>query len=426
MRNDQPADPDSKTPMESGPGFFRALNANVIRLGIVSFLADVSSEMLYPVTPLFLVLLGAPVWGIGFIEGAAEATASLLKTVAGRLSDRSGRRRPYVFGGYAVSACAKPLIGLAAFALGWPLVLAARVADRLGKGLRGSPRDAWLAESVEPTSRGAAFGWHRGMDSLGAVVGPLLALLALSLLGVKTREQLALLFALAFIPGMLGALLVLTVRERRQPPAPSGTSIRFRALPPAFRAYLIAWGAFAVANSSDVFLILRANDILGKGMTATMLVIAIYAFYNLVYALGSPVLGHLSDTLGRKRALIAGLVVFAAVYAGFALVGAAWQIWVLFGVYGLYTAATDGVGKALAVDLVPGNIKASAVGLLGTVTGLATLAASVIAGLLWGGIGGWRGLGPWAAFAYGAAGALAGALLLARLRVAPPAETAPV
>ncbi len=382
-------------------GPLKGLTPNVARLGVVSFLADVSSEMLYPITPIFLTaVLGAPVAAVGLIEGVAEATSSLLKAFAGKLSDMSGRRRPFVFAGYLISAAAKPLIALAA---GWGLVLSARVADRFGKGLRTSPRDALLADSIDPSLRGRAFGWHRAMDTLGAVLGPLIALLFIAWL----QDDLRSVFLIAAIPGVLGALTVLFVRERRRPPATAAqTSIAWRSLPVPFRRYLIAWGAFSIANSSDVFLILKAKEV---GFATTTVVLA-YAFYNLVYALASPVLGHLSDGIGRRRILSGGLLVFAAVYAGFAMASEAWQVWALFAAYGLYTAATDGVGKALAVDLVPDAIRAGAIGLLATVTGIAALIASSAAGMLW------SLVGPWAAFGFGAFGALAGAALLARVR----------
>ncbi|HEY3379027.1 MAG TPA: MFS transporter [Armatimonadota bacterium] len=383
---------------QSGP--FAGLTGNVIRLGLVSFFADISSEMLYPLTPIFLAtVLHAPVAVIGVIEGVAEATASLLKTVSGRLSDLSGRRRPYVLAGYTLSAIGKPLIALAQ---AWPLVLVARVADRFGKGLRTSPRDALLADSIPAASRGKAFGWHRAMDTMGAVLGPLLALFLVSL----THNDLRLIFKLAFIPGIIGAALVFFVREHRRPAkVTTPPSLRFAALPPTFRSYLIAWGIFSLANSSDVFLILRAKSL---GFSTT-LVIILYALYNVIYAAASPSLGHLSDRIGRQRVLMGGLLIFALVYLGFAVAGAPWHIWVLFTIYGLYTAATDGVGKAFAVDLVPANIRASGLGMLATVTGLATVVASSVAGVLW------TVVGVWAAFAYGALGALLCALMLARL-----------
>ena len=410
-----PAEPTPEPVMTYTSGPFQGLNGEVVRLGTVSFFADVSSEMLYPLIPIFLATvlnLANPAAVLGIIEGAAEATASLLRTVSGRWSDLSGRRKPFVFFGYALAALAKPLIG---FANTWPLVLVARVMDRFGKGLRTSPRDALLGDLVDPAYRGKAFGWHRAMDTAGAVLGPFIALAMITFWPGPGTLRLA--FQLAFIPGIIGALIVLSVREHRAPPkAGVAPSIRLSALPPAFRAYLLAWGAFAVANSSDTFLLLRATKVTqGAGVLNTAaLVILFYIAYNIIYMVASPWLGHLSDKLNRKSVLIGGLCVFALVYLGFALVSQAWMFWPLFAVYGLYIAATDGVGKALAVDLVPKEIRASALGLLGTVTGLALLAANVVAGALW------TALGPWAAFSYGALGALAGALLLSRLPAKQP------
>ncbi|MCX5970188.1 MAG: MFS transporter [Coprothermobacterota bacterium] len=386
--------------VQRGP--LRGLHPNVVRLGLVSFFADVASEMLYPLTPIFLSsVLGAPASVIGLIEGVAEATASLLKVVAGRWSDRSGRRRPFLLFGYTLSALSKPLLALAA---GWPLVMGARIADRFGKGMRSSPRDALLADSVAPEMRGRAFGWHRAMDTMGAVVGPLLALLLISM----TNDNLRLIFILAVIPGLLGAFLVLFVKEQRRAPSPAqAPKAVWASLPRPFRLYLLAWGIFALTNSSDVFLILRAQSI---GFTPTLVVLA-YALYNLTYAGASPFLGQLSDRLGRKWVLVGGLLVFAAVYLGFAFIGFSWEVWLLFAVYGFYVAATDGVGKALAVDLVPAEIRGGALGLLGTVSGLATLVASTLAGYLW------SAVGPWAMFVYGAAGALVCSVLMAALPI---------
>lgn len=423
MNNEPEPVPEVPTPeppeiptYTSGP--FQGLNGEVVRLGAVSFFADVSSEMLYPLIPIFLVtVLGAPVAIQGLIEGLAEATASLFRTVSGRLSDQSGRRKPFVFWGYTLSALAKPLIG---FASGWPLVLVARVGDRFGKGLRTSPRDALLGDIVEPAYRGKAFGWHRAMDTAGAVLGPFIALAMIQFMSASgthsNKDILRLAFQLAFIPGMIGALLVLSVRERRTEPkvgAAGAPRLSLSTLPPAFRAYLIAWGAFALANSSDTFLLLRATRIAqpsGAASAATAaLVILFYIAYNIIYMVASPWLGHLSDKFNRKSVLIGGLLVFALVYAGFALVSQAWMCWPLFAVYGLYIAATDGVGKALAVDLVPKDVRASALGLLGTVTGLALLVANLVAGALW------TYLGPWAAFTYGTLGAILGVVLLTRV-----------
>lgn len=412
------------------PAWRRALTPNVWRLGAVSFFGDVSSEMLYPLMPLFLTgVLGAPVAIVGVIEGAAEAVAAILKTVSGRIADRTGHRVPLVFGGYLLSAVAK---GLIALAHAWPLVLAGRVVDRTGKGFRSSPRDAILADSAEVGLRGAAFGWHRAMDTMGAVVGPLLALALLALVHGDLRTVIL----LAVIPGVIGALLVLTVsdprrrarRERlgeggpasgpglaptrpeaaRLTPGPATTPaerLHWSALPRGFKLYLGAWLPFVLVNSSDVFLILRAEQ-LGFSTTGVVLV---YALYNLVYSLGSLPLGHLSDRLGRRPVLVGGMIVFAAVYGGFSLAARTWQVVLLFAIYGLYMAATDGVGKALAIDLVSSELRATSVGLLGTVTGLATLAASSIAGVLW------DTVGPYAPFVFGAAGAVLSAGLFSLL-----------
>ena len=392
------------------PAWRRALSPNVLRLGLVSFFADISSEMLYPLMPLFLtVTLGAPASVVGVIEGAAEAIASLLKTLSGRIADRTGRRVELAFGGYLLSALSKPLIALAR---SWPLVLVARLFDRTGKGFRGAPRDAIIADSTEPDVRGAAFGWHRAMDTFGAVVGPLVALGLLSLLSGDIRKVIM----LAAIPGVIGAVLVLTVsdpgrrrrkvaaEERESTPRESGR-LRWSQLPGSFRQYLYAWLPFVLVNSSDVFLILRAEQ-LGFSTSAVVLV---YTAYNLVYALASVPLGRLSDRLGRRQVLIGGMVVFSLVYVGFSFASSPWQIVVLFAVYGLYIAATDGVGKALAVDLVPRELWATSVGILGTLTGLATLLASTVAGVLW------DTVGPQAPFVFGAVGAFVSAVLFSSL-----------
>lgn len=381
----------------------RALTPNVLRLGLVSFFADVSSEMLYPLMPLFITMvLGAPVAAVGLIEGAAESTAAMLKTVSGRIADRSRRRVHLVFGGYALSALARPLIALAHV---WPIVLCARMLDRVGKGLRGSPRDAIIADSTTPDLRGAAFGWHRAMDTLGAVLGPLLALGLLAMF----HDNLRVVIVIAAVPGAIGALLVLTVRDPRRDEAaverPATPAPSFRDLPRGFVTYLAAWLPFVLVNSSDVFLILRAKQI-GLSMTGVVL---IYTLYNVVYAAASLPLGALSDRIGRRHVMVGGLLVFAVVYLGFAVATTPWQVATLFGIYGLYIAATDGVGKAFAVDLVPKTLRGTAIGLLGTVTGITTLIASAAAGLLW------DHVGPGAPFIAGAIGALVSAALFAVL-----------
>jgi MFS family permease len=376
------------------------LNPTVMRLGLVSLLADISSEMLYPITPIFLTaVLGASMSSLGLIEGTAEALASLLKTYAGSWSDRWGRRKPFIVFGYLLTALGKPLIGVAG---SWPEVLLARGLDRTGKGLRGAPRDALIADSVDPRLWGAAFGWHRAMDTLGAAIGPLLAIVYL-----RHFSELRGIFFWAFVPGLLAVLVATKVRDVR----PAKISQRVKAswrwaeLSANFRTYLLAWTIFSLVNSSDVFLLMKAKAS-GLSLETTIL---IYCFYNLVYAAASPGLGHLSDKMGRKPILMIGLLVFALVYAGFAFASAPWIYWILFAVYGIYMAATDGVGKALAVDLIDPQFKATGIGLLSAVSGIATLFASLVAGLLW------DHYGAASTFAYGAVGAVLALSILAFL-----------
>lgn len=360
------------------------LSPTVIRLGLVSFFADISSEMLYPITPLFLTtVLGASMTSVGLIEGLAEFIASGLKTYSGAWSDRIQKRTRFIWIGYGLAALAKPLIGLAHH---WPMVLAARGLDRTGKGIRSAPRDALLSESVEPKFRGAAFGWHRLMDTLGAAVGPLLALIYLNYFKDNLRE----IYFWALIPGVISVAIALRVKElppkvlSAQPldlknQMDARTSFNSAHFSPAFKKYLLAMGIFSITNSSDVFLLLRAKQ-QGISLSGTIL---LYCFYNLIYAIFSPYFGGLSDRIGRKWLLVMGFFVFSLVYLGFALAVASWQYCALFSIYGLYMAATDGVSKAGAVDLVPENFKATGLGFLGTVTGIGALCASIAAGFLW-------------------------------------------
>ncbi len=360
-------------------------------LGLVSLFTDASTEMIYPLVPLFLTgTLGAPPAIVGLIEGLAEATASLLKGVSGWLSDRFGRRKPLVIAGYSLAAATKPLMALAA---GWPLVLAARVLDRFGKGLRGTPRDALIADSSDPAVRGRAFGFHRAADQTGAVIGPLAALPLLALFHHNYRA----LFVAAFIPAALGVAVLAVVRETG--PGRGGTrspvaAPRFRLADtnPAFRRFLLVMLLFTLGNSSDMFLMLRARML---GLTDAQVMLA-FAAFNLTYVLASYPAGVLSDRIGRRRVLVAGLVVFALVYAGFGLAGGTAWIWVLFPAYGIYQGLTDGASRAFVADLVAPEVRATALGLYATATGIATFPASAIAGLLW------QRVAPAAAFFYGA------------------------
>ncbi len=381
---------------------YKSLTPTVIRLGFVSFFADVASEMLYPLTPIFLTaVLGASVFNVGVIEGCAEGIASLVKTYSGFWSDKLQKRKTFIWAGYLMGAIAKPLLGSST---SWTQVFGARCVDRFGKGIRTAPRDALLSEAVDDKHRGLAFGWHRMMDTMGAAVGPLVAVYFI--LHHPKSESLRSLYYLAIIPGLLSVFIALSVREskrvlsneNRVPPRIHD----FSWTSPDFKKFLTGWGIFALTNSSDVFLLLKARQA-GLSLVTT---IVVYAFYNLLYSLTSPSLGHLSDKIGRKKVLISGLVVFALVYACFGFASEPWHFWLLFGVYGIYMAATDGVGKAFAIDLVPVHLKATGIGLLGTVSGFATIIASSVAGLLW------DKAGPQWTFVYGASGALLAILVL--------------
>jgi MFS family permease len=383
----------------------------VLLLGLVSLLADISSEMVYPLVPLFLTsALGAPVLAVGVIEGVAESTASILKLVFGWFSDKLSRRLPFTFAGYAIAAVAKP--GLAA-AFAWPFVLVMRFADRTGKGIRTAPRDALIAESTEPGTRGRAFGLHRAMDSSGAIAGPLIALGLLAWFGQHNYRPI---FLIAGIPGAISVLLLLAVREIRHKP-------RTEPLPPLLslhgydRRFLTFVGVtllFAVGNSSDAFLVLRSQDL---GLGATAIVIA-YTLYNVAYAGLSLPAGVQADRIGHKPILVGGFLIFSLVYAGFALATDGWIVWPLFIVYGAYIAFTDGVGKAYVSDLVPAERRGTAMGLYNASTGVMLLLSSLIGGALW------DLVGPPATFAFGASTALAAGLCLLLFAPARPDETA--
>jgi len=393
--------PDSGRASVVFPARRRVVGGNVLTSGLVSFFTDISSEMIVPVLPLFLtVTLRAPVAAVGLIEGVAESTASILRVFAGWLSDRAGRRKPLVVAGYALSNLTKPLLAVAG---AWPHVLAVRFVDRFGKGVRGAPRDALIADSVGPEHRGLAFGFHRAMDTAGAALGPLLAFAVLALLPENYRAV----FWIATVPGAIAILVaVLFLRDvPRRPGAARLDRLSFAGLGRPFMLFTLVATVFAVGNSSDAFLILRAKN-LGLPVTAIPL---IYFAFNVVYALLSTPAGALSDRLGRRRMLALGYAVFACVYLGFALVGgpsARWTVPALFLVYGVYYALTEGIQRAFVVDLVPAELRATALGTFAMATGLALLPASVIAGRLW------DRVGPAAPFYYGGATAVAALLLL--------------
>lgn len=343
-------------------------------MSVVSFFADLSGEMVYPIIPLFITgTLGAPAVAVGIVEGVAEGTANLTKLVSGRWSDRVNARKPFVVAGYALAAMGKLVLGIAP---AWGVALGGRTLDRFGKGIRTAPRDALLADFTDDRHRGRVFGFHRSMDSLGAVFGPLVGLLFL-----WADAPLRMIILLAVVPG-IAAVFVLRWLPERKPEshdATGGLTVAGPKLPAAFWLALIVTTIFMLGNSSDAFLILRSKDL---GMTTTLVVLA-YVTYNVVYSALSLPSGIISDRIPRVWVMLAGYVVFGLVYAGFAAAGSQAAVWPLFMVYGAYIALTDGVSKALVADMVPKSARSSAMGLFQGVNGIAALVASITAGILW-------------------------------------------
>jgi MFS family permease len=384
------------------------ISKNVVRLGWVSLLTDISSEMLYPLIPIFLTsVLGAPMAALGLIEGLAESISNILKIFSGWWSDQVGRRRPFVIGGYSLSAFSKPLLVFAQF-IGWPLVLFLRIMDRTGKGLRTSARDALIADYTPDSQRGRAFGLHRAMDSLGAVLGPLAALFFMSRLGQDAAAYRTV-FLWAFVPAVLGVFLLFTVREKPFAARFKKPEFQWNALGRDFKIFIFINLIFAIGNSSDVFLIIRAKELFSTTANSVVTVLLAYVLYNLTYSLGSYPAGMLADKIGSRKVFTLGLVIFGLVYLGFAFNHNPQMVWVLFAVYGFYTAFTDGVGKAYASTLVPEEFRATGMGIYHMSNGLATFAASTAAGLLW------QRFGFKTAFIYGAAMSLLAVMLFVLL-----------
>ncbi len=375
---------------------------NIIILGLTSFFTDISSEMVYPLIPFFLTsTLGASPAVLGMIEGVAESIASLLKVVSGYVSDKFRNRKVLAIAGYSSSTIGKFLLYIAN---SWGFVFAGRVVDRLGKGIRTAPRDALIAESSRENRRGMAFGLHRAFDTTGAAIGVLLAYFFVTQYAGKFRAV----FVWSLVPAIIGVLLLFLAREktkqqtgRARPP-----SLRWKILPRKLQLFLVVAFIFTLGNSSNTFLLLRAQNLSFTPETAILL----YLVYNVVYGIVSYPAGKLSDRIGRKRILVAGYVFYGIVYLGFALVSAAeqaWILWGLFGLYGVYSGFTDGIEKALIADLAPGEVRATAIGLHATILGIGLFPASLIAGELW------QHAGPAAAFYFGGgAGILAAIGLL--------------
>ena len=345
-------------------------------LGFVSFFNDISSEMLYPILPIFLTqVLGAPVAVVGLIEGVAEGASSFFKAAFGGLSDRVGLRKPFVVCGYASSAVSKMIIAASNI---WGVVFLGRIVDRFGKGLRTCARDAMLLSASNEKNRGLVFGLHRSMDSAGAVLGPLIALLLLQAFG---NDHLRTILWFAAIPAVFSLFLFPFVREVRQPPQPKAPVllVSLKGFSGEFKWFLLALAVFSIGNSTDAFLILRAK---GLGMSLTLVVLA-YVLYNVLYTVLSAPAGWVSDRIGAKWVMITGILLYVLVYFGFAWDTEAGLIWPLFAVYGCYIALTDGVSKALAGLYITKEQSGTAYGLVQMVTGFGALVASLIGGGLW-------------------------------------------
>lgn len=411
---------DQQQDQERRPSYAQALQSvprNVWSVTLTSFLTDVSSEMLFSLLPLFMAnVLGLRTGLIGLVEGIAVTTSSLLKAYSGWLSDRLGKRKNLALFGYGLSTAAKPFLLLAN---SWVSVLAVRLTDRIGKGIRTAPRDALIADSVAESRRGLAFGLHRAGDTAGAAVGLSIALVVVWLTqGARLaleRETFQLLIIVATVPAVLAVLVIaIGVKESaveptrsKLVPKPSGK------LGTTYRRYLIITLIFALGNSADVFIILRAQE---RGLTVISILGMLIAF-NLVYALTSGPAGAVADRLGKRTLIVTGWLTYAAIYLGFAFLGQRWQIWILLAAYGLYYGMTEGVGRAMVADLVKPEVHGAAYGLYSSIIGLAALPASLIAGILWQGVGPWTGLGPSAPFIFGGSLALVAAVLLTRLDV---------
>jgi MFS family permease len=400
--------------MENKKTGIRSLPLNVWILTATSFLTDVSSEMIVYLVPLFLAnVLNAGTAVIGLIEGLAETTASLMKIYSGALSDKLGKRKWITVIGYGLSTIAKPFMY---FAGTWQGVLGVRVADRLGKGIRTAPRDALVAGSIDEKQRGLAFGLHRAGDTAGAFFGLLIAAVIVWLTekgaADLTRSTFRIAVLVSIIPAVL-AVVVLAIGARDVATSGKSTApiLSLKGMDNRFKMFMLVLVLFTLGNSSDAFIILRAQE---RGLDVLQIMLMLMTF-NLIYSVLAGPLGALSDRVGRRRLIIFGWISYGLVYLGFALSHTGWQIWTLFGFYGIYYAATEGSAKALIADLVPADRHGTAYGLYNAAIGLTAFPASAIAGLLWQGAFGWHGFGPAAPFFFGAGLALLAGVLFWRL-----------
>lgn len=401
--------PDTQPPTEKFR--IRDLHPNVWAVSVTSFFMDVSSEMVINILPLFLAnVLGVKTALIGVIEGVAEATSSILKLFSGWLSDKLKTRKWIAVAGYAISAISKPFFY---FAHSWGMVAGVRWADRVGKGVRTAPRDALVADSVSKENRGKAFGFQRAADTAGAMLGLLIALGVIwftqtnsTLLSENTFQTIVL---ISLIPAVLAVLaLIIGTKDvviEGQRPMPK---FAFKSLGKPFMVFMVIVGLFDLGNSSDAFLVLRAQE---RGMSVIG-ILSMLVVFNLVYTLISSPAGSLSDKVGRKRLIVGGWIVYALIYLGFGLAQTTWQIYGLYVIYGLYYGMAFGTTKAMVADLVPEELRGTAYGTYNAILGILDFPASLIAGLLWQGVGTWAGLGPSAPFLFGGAIALLASVLM--------------
>ncbi len=389
----------------------RDLPRNVWAVGFTSMFMDISSEMVLNILSLFLSnVLGVQTSIIGLIDGVAEATASILKLFSGWLSDRIGGRKWLAVIGYGLSAIFKPLFY---FASSWGLVAGARWADRVGKGIRTAPRDALVADSVEQKMRGLAFGFHRAMDTTGAMVGLIIAALVVWLTQkndlLLSRQTFQTIVLVSLIPAFLAVITLafgardVAVKDKREAPR-----ISLKRMGKPFSIFLVIVSIFTLGNSADSFLVLRAQN-LGISVLGILLMLAVF---NLIYALVSTPAGSLSDRIGRRKLIIGGWLVYAVIYLGFAAARSSWHVWVLYALYGFYYGMAYGSANAWVADLVPEHLRGTAYGTYNAVIGLLAFPASFIAGVLWQGLGNWTGFGPSAPFLFGGVMALIAALLM--------------
>jgi MFS family permease len=362
---------------------YRDLPRNVWALSLVSLLNDTSSEIIYPLLPTFLALtLGASPFAIGAIEGIAESTASLLKLFSGYISDKLQKRKGLVLFGYGLAAITRPLL---AFTTNWGEVLFVRLADRTGKGIRGTPRDALLAADVPAEKRGLAFGFNRAADHLGAVFGPILATILIYFIAVNsdkpTISEYQNVFLFASIPVLLGLLVIffLVKEDGKSEVKKTQIKLSFSEFDANFKRFLFIIALFTLSNSSDAFLLLRATD---SGISPAMLPI-LWMVLHISKVISSIIGGDLSDKLGRKTMIFSGWIIYALVYLGFAFINQAWQVWILFIIYGIYFGLTEGTEKALVADLVEDEKRGTAYGLYALAFGITVFPASLLLGAIW-------------------------------------------